>query len=35
MEGVQNSMGALGDVWASMSDKLAGYRVTGTVNDPR
>ena len=35
MEGLQNSLGAIGEAWASASDALAGYRVTGTVDDPK
>jgi hypothetical protein len=35
MEGLQNSLGAVGAVWASMSDAMAGYRVGGTLEDPK
>ena len=35
MENIQNSLGVLGEAWASMSDAMAGYRVSGTVSDPK
>jgi hypothetical protein len=35
MEGLQNSLGTVGDVWASISDAMAGYRVSGTLEDPQ
>jgi hypothetical protein len=35
MERLQNSLGAVGRVWASASDAIAGYQVSGTVADPQ
>jgi len=35
MEGLQNSLGAVGEAWASMSDAMTGYRVTGPAGDPK
>lgn len=34
MERLQNSLGAIGRAWASISDSVAGYRVTGTLKEP-
>jgi hypothetical protein len=34
MEHLQDVMGGIGKFWASASDKMAGYRVTGTLADP-
>ena len=35
MERLQNTLGGVGKLWASVSDALAGYRVGGTVEDPQ
>lgn len=35
MERMQNSLGAVGRLWGSVSDSMAGYRVTGQLNDPQ
>jgi hypothetical protein len=34
MERLQNALGDIGRLWASASDALAGYRITGFVGDP-
>ena len=35
MEHLQNVMGDIGKAWATVSDDMAGYRVTGTLLDPK
>ncbi len=35
LEMLQNSLGGVGQLWASVSDAFAGYRVNGTLASPR
>ena len=35
MEGLQNSLGVVGEAWASVSDAMTGYRVTGSAGAPK
>jgi hypothetical protein len=35
MEKMQGSLGVVGSIWASASDALAGYRVTGMLTNPQ
>ncbi|HVT81821.1 MAG TPA: AsmA-like C-terminal region-containing protein [Phycisphaerae bacterium] len=34
LEALQKSLGAVGQIWASVSDAVAGYHVGGTLNNP-
>ena len=35
LERLQDSLGVIGGAWASVSDAIAGYRVTGTLDAPQ
>lgn len=35
MENLQDSMGVIGEAWATITDSMAGYRLSGTLDNPQ